>query len=277
VAIDIAMSVATARPWQGFPVEPGLALYVSAEGGTGIGKRVRAWLDYYAVLAGHANMAWLVEAMTVNSDSDDLDIVIDRLDTEMERWPTLIILDTLARCFDGDENQQQDMGRFIQGVDKLRMKFHATVIVVHHTRLDGARERGNTAFRGAADAMISVAKKDDEIVVTNNKQKDSEEFAPLRFHLQQNAEIDSCVLLAGAAGQRDSDHRVIQCLAQYGAAGYTDLWKRVQGAIPLSPISERTYKRTLVRLRENSKIIRENGFYALLPEAVGVVEGPLQK
>src|SRR5690606_10549312 len=89
-------------------------------------------------------------------------------------------------------------GRFVAGVDRLRHELKATVIIVHHTRLDGDRERGNTAFRGAADAMISIKKKkghQGQFIVANDKQKDAEEFAPLSFMLEPVEAFESCVVV----------------------------------------------------------------------------------
>lgn len=49
----------------------------------------------------------------------------------------MIILDTLARCFGGnDENDARDMGAFIRGCDELKRRTGATVLVVHHSGKD---------------------------------------------------------------------------------------------------------------------------------------------
>lgn len=211
LSIGLALSVATGRDWHGHTVDQGYVLYVSAEGGAGIGKRVHAWLTTYGCdrrTIANIPIAWLLESIPVYAGSDEMAQLVERITTEVDRIPTLVVVDTLARCFDGDENQQQDMGRFIAGVDHLRSLWDATVIVVHHTRLAGDRERGNTAFRGAADTMLHVEKqqlgKSRGLRLTCNKQKDSEEHEALRLRLSPVPSVDSCVLADIAPGRAPS-------------------------------------------------------------------------
>lgn len=197
IAIDMSLSVATGLPWQGHGVHHGLVIYISAEGGSGIGKRVLAWLMEHQVDAREPDIAWLTESMSINLESEDVERLLHRIAT-LDREPVLVVIDTLARCFDGNENEQEDMGRFIKGVDELRFKLGCTVMIVHHTRLDGERERGNTAFRGAADTMIAVARESrtSPIVISCNKQKDSEEFEAFEVDLTVVPGTDSAVIIA---------------------------------------------------------------------------------
>lgn len=201
LALDMALSVATGCDWQGHPCQRGYVLYISAEGGTGIAKRVQAWLNVHQCAPRDARVAWLIESIPLHNDSEQITQLVDRIDEEVEVHPVLIVVDTLARCFDGDENTQLDMGRFIAGVDHLRRKWNSTVLVVHHTRLDGDRERGNTAFRGAADTMLRLSRaasakgsKTTRLSLLCNKQKDAEEFKPIALRLVVVPEVDSCVI-----------------------------------------------------------------------------------
>jgi RecA-family ATPase len=108
--IDIAMSIATGRDWFGRKVEPGFVVYISAEGGAGISKRAKAWLVAHDVDARDVNMAWLIEPMSINADSEQMAVLLNRV-VEVGRTPSLIIVDTLARCFDGDENMPRGHGQ----------------------------------------------------------------------------------------------------------------------------------------------------------------------
>jgi DNA-binding Lrp family transcriptional regulator len=88
----------------------------------------------------------------------------------------LIVVDTLARCFTGgDENSSKDMGRFVAACDALRKETGATVLVVHHSGKDKSSERGSSALRGAADAMFEVTNPEfRKIHVRCTKQKEGE-------------------------------------------------------------------------------------------------------
>lgn len=67
--------------------------------------------------------------------------------------PALIIIDTFARNFGGDENSAADVGHFIREVDRhLRRNWNASVLILHHSGKDGEREaRGSSALKGAVD------------------------------------------------------------------------------------------------------------------------------
>lgn len=153
VALDLALSVAAGTTWQGKATQGGLVLYVSAEGTAGLGKRIRAWLVTNDQEADDLDIGWVTEGLPVYAGSADLDTLFARFE-ELDRHPTLIILDTLQRCFEGNENETQDMGAFVSGCDRLRRDCKATVLVVHHSNADGIRERGNTALRAGSDTMI---------------------------------------------------------------------------------------------------------------------------
>ena len=199
IAIDLALCVATGVPWHGHEVEQNFVVYISAEGNAGIGKRVLAWLVNHEILETKPRIGWLIESIPVNADSEQMTTLIDRIADEVQTKPGLIVIDTVARCFDGNENEQEDMGRFVAGIDWLRFEFQCTVLAVHHTNVAGIRERGNTAFRGAADTMLSVEGPDDLVTIICNKQKDAEEFEPIELEIQQIPGTDSCVLKPSSA------------------------------------------------------------------------------
>ena len=262
LAIDLALCVASGQAWHGHSVKQGFALYVSGEGGTGIGKRVQAWLSSHEVSANAVNIAWLTESMPVSSTSEDMDVLFGRLNEEVEQEPTLVIIDTLARCFDGDENLQEDMGRFISGVDRLRREFRAAVVVVHHTRLDAERERGSTAFRGAADTMLSVRRpqKHGPIELSCNKQKDAEEFGTTWFELKvvpvtmRGTADTSCIVQLVNSGRNT---KILAMLV--APKTWAELLQFQNNEF--HPISKTSLHRGIVELAQKGEIIKENGIY----------------
>ncbi|MBX9265093.1 helicase RepA family protein, partial [Klebsiella pneumoniae] len=99
----------------------------------------------------------------------------------------LIVIDTLARCFGGnDENDAKDMGAFIEGCDTIKRETGATVLVVHHSGKDDTKgARGSSAFRAALDAEFNVRREGDggAIILTCTKVKDAEGPRPAAFDL----------------------------------------------------------------------------------------------
>lgn len=258
VAIDMALSVSAGGTWQGRPVVQGDVLYISAEGGTGIGKRAKAWLLTRGVEARQAPVSWLTQAIPVTADSAEMEILTNRINHELSADPTFIIIDTLARCFDGDENQQEDMGRFVAGADMLREAYNATVLIVHHTRLDGERERGNTALRGAADAMLSLQTRGKGLMLDCNKQKDAEEFETIPLRLKVVPSAESCVLAATRTvkkTQKTSD--ILAILERCGELSWEDWFSEAAQF----GVSRGSFQSHFAELRQNGEITKENNLW----------------
>jgi hypothetical protein len=210
LALDWALSVAQGEEWAGRGVTQGPVVYVAAEGGRSIGKRVRAWMK----ARGQTDVPeafFLLESVQVR-DGSDLELVVSRIGELGMMEPSLIVFDTLARCFvGGEENSAMEMGQFVEGLEWLRRETRAAVMVLHHTGKQAQElERGSTALRGAADVMIRVSKKDNVITVKNNKQKDDEEFDDINLRLRQ-------VALAGGEGADTSC--VLESVAARSATG----------------------------------------------------------
>ncbi|MBQ5158854.1 DNA primase, partial [Citrobacter freundii] len=101
----------------------------------------------------------------------------------------LVVIDTLARCFGGnDENDARDMGAFIEGCDTIKQKTGATVLVVHHSGKDEAKgARGSSSFRAALDAEFHVKREGEAraLILSCTKMKDSEEPERHAYDLRQ--------------------------------------------------------------------------------------------
>lgn len=176
IALDAAMSVGAGIPWQGHSTRQGLAVYVSAEGTAGLGQRARAWLQWKGLDPGDSHIAWLMESVPVYDASEELDILLARFD-ELHEQPALVVIDTLARCFIGDENATEDMSKFIRGCDRIRIECGSAVLAIHHTNAGGG-VRGNGALRAACDTMVQVARHTPgTIAVSCSKQKESAPFS----------------------------------------------------------------------------------------------------
>jgi hypothetical protein len=183
---------------------------------------------------------------------------MEKIVDEVQVHPRLVVIDTLARCFDGNENEQEDMGRFVAGADRFRQEFDAAVIVVHHTRLDGDRERGNTAFRGAADSMLSVQERQGRLWLACNKQKDAEEFDEIELVLHPVPSVESCVVWPARSARVQQKTDVVLEILKANKSLTFSQWAQAAKKLRVSPMS---FKRRLVSLKENDEIVKENGRY----------------
>lgn len=77
--------------------------------------------------------------------------------------PKVIILDCLAACFGGDENDSRDMAKFILNVNRLKTENGASIVVVHHTRKSPSvssfaeMARGQSRLAGWVDTLVYMA------------------------------------------------------------------------------------------------------------------------
>jgi hypothetical protein len=177
-AIDRALTVAQEHN----------VVYVAAEGSAGYKARKNAWRKHHGMPTG--GLYFYLDAVPM-LDPSAVDAFIDQI-TPTE--PKLVVLDTLARCMlGGDENSAKDMGLFIEACGRIQRATGAAVLVIHHTGKNGSNERGSSALRGAADVMVELSNEDGTIVLQCSKVKDSEPFAPQYYTLLQTD--GSCVIV----------------------------------------------------------------------------------
>ncbi len=174
LALDLALSVSAAVRWLGHAVRGGPTLYVAAEGIGGLAQRVKAWHSAHAE-CDLSGVRFLPDAVNLIDERAVSSLLADIADMDLP--PALIVLDTLARCLAGaDENSAQDVGRAVAAIDRIRAATGATVLLIHHTGKNGDAERGSSALRGAADTMLAVSNDDGLIRVECAKQKDDLPF-----------------------------------------------------------------------------------------------------
>jgi hypothetical protein len=180
LALDLGGHIATGRPWAGKPVRQGRVCYVVAEGARGFKRRIKAWQDYHDIKLEDQFLILPRPVQVTDSESwRILVLALHRLK------PSFVVLDTQARITVGaEENSARDMGIVVERCEQIRRATGACVMLVHHLGHKGDEGRGSTAMIGAETTEILVKKdKDKRIEVTNPKQKDAEEFAPIYFDL----------------------------------------------------------------------------------------------
>ena len=190
-AVSWAASIATGKEWNGKKSRPGAVVYVAAEGGPGIPKRIKGWENEFNNKEVIQNLLTVKHPVFVGSN-DQVKTMINTI-RAAERMTgqkvTAVILDTLARCFAGaDENKAADMNLFIAGCDKIKANTGASIIVVHHSGKDEEKgARGSSALRAAADFEFRVDRMEGEqptYTLTHTKSKDSEEQKRQAFELK---------------------------------------------------------------------------------------------
>lgn len=212
LAMDLAMSIAIGREWQGRRVDRKRVIYVAAEGRRGVPSRGEAWTRHNGYRAADLDDAFFAFEGVQMRERDDVDLLIQRIAELGTPHPGLIVLDTFSRCFvGGDENAARDVSAFVEAAARLQRFTGGSVLIVHHTgKSDSDIERGSSALRAGADVMMLFRRRgrDEVLLLENNKQKDAEEFDPIHLRLQTvplgfdpttGRELTSCVLVPAAA------------------------------------------------------------------------------
>lgn len=177
LAIDWALSVATGTPWQGHPTHPGAVVYLAGEGHSGLARRLQAWSMAREVQI--AKVPFLLSAHGAQLFTRESAREVQQAIKEAAKVvgpPALVVVDTLARNFGGDENSTVDMSTFIGHLDQyLRQPYQCTVLLIHHTGHGNKdRARGAMALRAAVDFEFRMERADDRVRLTCTKQKDAE-------------------------------------------------------------------------------------------------------
>ncbi len=201
LAFDLCMHVALGWEYRGRRVVQGPVLYIAAEGGGGLAKRVEAFRqEKMAEGAAETPLKLITVRLELVHQKDEL---INSIAMQMDEPPVLVIVDTLNRTFTGSESSDTDMTAYIGALDMIRNAFNCTAVVVHHCGLDETRYRGHTSLLGALDAEIAVQKdKQNQTIAEVRAMRDTEDGTQWASAIRQvvvgedvdGDEITSCVV-----------------------------------------------------------------------------------
>lgn len=187
VVLDWCLRISTGMAdWCGSKVKAGKVVYLAGEGHHGLRSRIAAWKAHHHHATG-IDM-WLSKSgCDLNTPTGYLKVV-EQVRMLKDR-PSAIVVDTLHRFLQGDENSAQDAKSMLDACAALMAEFGCSVVLVHHTGVSEEaqhRARGSSAWRGALDIEISVipGNSDKPIQIVQRKSKDSELAHPINVELQ---------------------------------------------------------------------------------------------
>jgi hypothetical protein len=192
-ALDMACSIASGVQFHNNKVKQGKVMLAAGEGLRGLKWRIESWIMahpeadeqmLYDNLRIIPNVPHLLDNTHVNMLLNTADI----LNSDEENPLRLVIIDTWARAMvGGDENSQKDTGLAVEACDLIRKQTGASTLVVHHSGVEGTRERGSTALRGGADTSIMATHEPHTrfTTVVVKKMKDGEQGHQSIYSLKQ--------------------------------------------------------------------------------------------
>ncbi|BBX91362.1 AAA family ATPase [Mycolicibacterium boenickei] len=168
--------MATGNRWQGRETVRRKVLYVVAEGAFGFKGRLNAWESGWgtAIYDEWFHVLPVPVNLTRPLDVGNLEDLI--------QWEGygLVVLDTLARCMvGGEENSAKDTGVVVDAMTKLRRATpdgRGVVLGLHHAGKDAKTLRGSSAFEGGVDTVCFTARDERFVSLAREKRRDGPEL-----------------------------------------------------------------------------------------------------
>ena len=158
VALDMALSIATGRPWQGKKTLKTRVLYLPGEGLSGTVQRIKAWAHVHDVPHEVIDDGFRLgnDIIRVGASSEAWGLAVEYI---LRQRIGLVIFDTFARMATGiEENSATEVGKAIVRLDNVRKLTGAGAMLIHHTSKGDPRSgRGSSALHGALDTELLVS------------------------------------------------------------------------------------------------------------------------
>jgi hypothetical protein len=181
-ALDWAFCLAAGMEWHGHRTQQTDVVVIAGEGYAGMARRLKALESKYQRNAPTG--LFISQRPAQLMDPNNAQWVADTIKATCPN-PGLVIVDTLHRNMEGDENSSQDIGKFINNLDLFLKPLGASVLIVHHSGHGTKdRSRGSSSIRAAMDGEFSATKDENAIILTCHKAKDFEAFKPIQFSLK---------------------------------------------------------------------------------------------
>jgi hypothetical protein len=179
VTMDLAFHISRGTAWGSMKTTKTGVLYIAAEGGPGVRKRLAALKRRYPDAPG-GDFHLILSSLDLLKPEADLRPLVDTI-RAIEARIGFVVVDTLSRAMaGGEENSTSDMGAMVKHLDIIRNAARAHVFVVHHSGKEIAKgARGSSVLRAATDTEIEIS--DGCIRVT--KQRDLDKNLSFAFRL----------------------------------------------------------------------------------------------
>jgi hypothetical protein len=221
ITLDYALHRAYGMKWLGRRTRQAIPVYLAAEGGAGLMRRIEAWHKARGMDWRKCPMRVVVVALTLRTQAKHLREAIQAAGVE----PGDVIVDTMSQTFSGDENSNSEVAEFLRILGtELRDALACTVSIVHHTGKAGDSLRGASAMFNNTDFVLSVERDGKEMLATLDfpKTKDAERPDPTVFELsvqQLGKDEDGDPITSLAAHHINNAEQLVEAHKRESSAG----------------------------------------------------------
>lgn len=185
IALDYALHRAYGMPWLGRKTKQAVPVYLAAEGGAGLMRRIEAWHRDRGMVWQDCPMRVVIRPLTLRTQAAELRVAIERAGVK----PGDLTVDTMSQTFSGNENSNDEVADWLRVLGtELRDGLGCTVGVVHHTgHAATERPRGASAIISNIDFGFGVFRDEKEMLATMEfaKIKDGERPEAVTFELRR--------------------------------------------------------------------------------------------
>ncbi|MGE6101967.1 AAA family ATPase [Aeromonas salmonicida] len=110
LALSVAAHISVGLDWNGNKTSKSAVLYISAEGGNGIHSRIKGWEKRYNDGMKLSNFRVVTDGVILSDEADQEQIwlMCQEVLHDTGLHVGLIVIDTVARCLDGDESSARE-------------------------------------------------------------------------------------------------------------------------------------------------------------------------
>lgn len=224
-ALEMGGAIARGVPWREQHSVKGRVLMIAAEGGGGVGKRIKAYCQHYMIRPEELDIGTMIAAPNFLMKDDIIEVAAA---VKQAGGFDLIITDTFAQVTPGaNENAGEDMGLALANARALREATGAMVMLVHHAGKDATRgSRGWSGIKAAMDAEIEVIRHENgqrEIRLTKMKDGDDGMRWGLKLEVvpvgkdARSKEITSCVAVSADLPLPQTEDKPRDAVRRYNA------------------------------------------------------------
>ncbi|MER9421673.1 AAA family ATPase [Mesorhizobium sp. M0317] len=168
LALQASVAIVTGTEWLGFPVVPGRVLYVSCEDEMDeIRRRAEALCRQREITFKHLRDLYIIDLTTadgtelaaLDKGKLSLTVVFAGLEEKIaELRPKLVILDTRADVFAGDEVNRSQVRGFVKALRRLCFQYDLAILMLSHPSLtgmsSGSGQSGSTAWGNSVRSRL---------------------------------------------------------------------------------------------------------------------------
>lgn len=183
LSLDLALHTAHGLPWLGRKTKRAQVIYIAAEGGAGLWKRIEAWHKARGLSPDGIPMHVVIMPVDLSRSARE----VYEAAMTIGITPGLVIVDTMSQTFPGEENSANEVAGYFRELGTyFRAAWAAAVLIVHHSgHMATERPRGSSAIRSNVDFMFGVFRDEKQMIARMecHKQKDGETFSEVSFGL----------------------------------------------------------------------------------------------